>query len=296
MSDTATYILGLLGIPGVGRVAASRLVEHFSGPESLLECPREQLLLRLKGIARAADIAGEIEATLPERMAEARRRLGDLDAHEVQVITPLDEAWPPGIEDLDRADRPVILYAHGALETIARRKVAIFATPPLSEEAFTKSQAALRHVLRVDGVPVTGARSSFDTAVHSVCSSADHNVPSILVLGCGLGKLDVSFRSLASAVVRSRGVLLSPFDMEHGPFDHDDLERASIQAAISDVSLFIEPPSGSPEWGTLEWAVSAQRSVFLIGDAEAPQAVHRITGDTDLDWLEVAVALAGGER
>jgi predicted Rossmann fold nucleotide-binding protein DprA/Smf involved in DNA uptake len=296
LSDSAKYILALMDVPGVGRVAAGRLVEHFPDPGSLLECPREQRLLRLKGIARASEIVAEIETTLSARIDSAAEQLDELSKHEIRPVTILDPEWPKGLQDLQRSDRPVILYTYGNVETLAHPKVAMFARPPLSDHAFEQAQTALRHVLRLNAVPVTGATTSFDVVVHKVCASPDFDSPSIFVFPCGLGKMDKQLRPSATAAVRSRGLLISSFDMQHGPFEHDDFERAVVQAALAEVSVFVEPTPETPEWRALEWAVSAHRPVFVIGDLDDLPQAHRITTDTDYDWLELAITLPGEDH
>ncbi len=291
MHESARYILALLGIPGVGRVAAGRLAEYFPTADSILACPREQLQLRLKGVAHASEIVDEIRSTLPDRMEAAAGKLQELDEHQIGTVTPVDREWPAGLSDLDRSDRPVILYWHGHPAGLAKQQVALFAQPPLSEHAFELSQTALRHVLRAGGVPLTGARTSFDAAVHRVCASPDHNVPSTIVVSSGLGKIDKEFRPVATATVRAGGLLISSFELDHGPFKHDDRERALLQAALAKVCIFVEPTQRSPEANALDWAIEEGRSVFIIGEADGAEEAHRIVDETDFDWLEIAVNL-----
>jgi predicted Rossmann fold nucleotide-binding protein DprA/Smf involved in DNA uptake len=295
MSESAQYIMALLDVPGVGRVAATRMAERFATAEELLACPREQVVLRLKGVAHAAEIAEEIRETLRSRIASAEQRIADLGEHQIDPLTPLDTDWPANLSALDRSDRPVILYTHGPREVLTRKKVALFGRPPLTDEAFERSQTTLRRILRADAVPITGHGNPFDEVVNRVCSSPDHAAPSIVVASGGLDKLPASFRPLAASVVKSGGLLISSFELSHGPFEHDDYERAIVQAGLSDVSVFVEPQDSTPERKALEWVVAARRPAFLIGDVADLPDVHRLADDTDFDWLELAISLPHGE-
>ena len=50
---TVPFALALLSLEGAGRVTAHRLLERFPTAEAVREAPREQVLLRLKGVAHA---------------------------------------------------------------------------------------------------------------------------------------------------------------------------------------------------------------------------------------------------
>ena len=54
----APYVLALLSLDGVGRVTAHRLIEHFPTYDALRATPREQVLLRLKGLPHAERTVG----------------------------------------------------------------------------------------------------------------------------------------------------------------------------------------------------------------------------------------------
>jgi hypothetical protein len=57
--------------------------------------------------------------------------------------------------------------------------------------------------------------------------------------------------------------------MDHGPFDHDDVERALVQAAISRATAAFAPAATGPEGRALVWAAANGRPAFHAGDAPA---------------------------
>ena len=78
----------------------------------------------------------------------------------------------------------------------------------------------------------------------------------------------------ATALTRAGGLLVSPFPMAHGPFDHDDRERALVQAALGRAVLAVAPPADSPEDRAAAWAAEAGRPLLVLPPAppDAPWA------------------------
>ncbi len=64
-----------------------------------------------------------------------------------------------------------------------------------------------------------------------------------------------------------------------------------IQAALSNVAVFVEPAGGTPEHRSLEWFVATGRAAFVIGGADTPDHAHAMVEETDFDWLELALRL-----
>jgi hypothetical protein len=98
-------------------------------------------------------------------------------------------------------------------------------------------------------------------------------------------------RPVISATVKAGGLLLSPFAMDHGPFEHDDKERALVLAALAQTCVFFEPVPDTPEWRAMTWAVEAGRPVFGAA-AEGhplPAPVHPLHSEVDFDWVLAAV-------
>ena len=280
---TAPYALALLDLDGVGRVTAHRLLERFPTLDTLRATPREQVLLRLKGAPHA-------EATVdtlfdPEAMRapldRARQQVDALTKTGVHVVAAGMGGWPGGLDRLPRASRPVVVYGYGHLGALARPAVAVLARAPIEAAPFEAAQALARS-LAARGVPlVTGMAHGVDLALQKVGTGA--GAPPVAVLGSGLARMDRSLRPAATALVRAGGLLLSPFPMPHGPFDHDDRERALVQAALGGAVCAVAPPADSSEDRAAAWAAEAGVPLALVppappgaawaADALAPEAV-----------------------
>ena len=278
-----TFALALRSLDGVGRVTARRLAEHFDGPSDLRDHSREQVLLRIKGVANAEQIVRRLfeSNALPEALAETEERVQALDERGVTLIGPRSVDWPRGLGALPPAERPLLLWAHGHAEALPRRPSAAFlARPPLAEAPFERAQALAGHLLARGGMPVVGAQSGFDVALAK--RAAGQNAPAAMVAACGLGQVPREVRPVASQVVRAGGLLLSPFPMQHGPFEHDERERAQVQAAVARAAVFAPPEASTPEAHALGWATDAGPPAFVLGD-EAPGNAQLVRGEDDFD-------------
>ena len=270
---------------GVGWVTAGRLLQHFGTYEDLLGYPREQVLVRIKGVARAENLVrrffdrGQMNPLLQEAKAEHEQ----LESKGVTLLTPRDNRWPAGLADLPRARRPFLLYAYGAPDVLSRPVAALFARPPLSEACFERAQALTRHLMQADVSPATGAAHGFDVVMHKIAGSNRPPYPSVLAAPCGLAQLPSKMRPTASGVVRSGGVCLSPFPMQHGPFDHDDKTRALMLAALAQASVFVEPEASTPDGEALAWCEEARRPAFILPgeDTALPDHASLITSQND---------------
>lgn len=274
---------------GVGRVTAGTLLRHFPGYAALRDYPREQILTRLKGLPGAAALVNRLldpDAMQP-LLDAAEAALRDLASRSVRVLAAYGPGWPPGLGDLPRGGRPALLYTYGNLDVTTAPRVALVARPPLSDAGFERAQALIR-VLVGEGVGlVAGLSSGFDTVAHRL---SDGRVPAVHVASCGLGRIPNAMRPVASAAVRSGGLLLSSFPMDHGPFDHDEAERIGLQAALAPACVFVEPRPGTPERHAMEWALSAGRAVFALAGPEdaLPERVHRLRDAVDDAWVVTA--------
>ena len=291
MSDTTRFALTLDALDGVGRVTAGRLLSHFASYDDLLRYPREQVLARIKGAPRSEALV----ATLFDREAmdtlleKAEQTMEGLRKQRVTLVTMRDAAWPAGLHDLPRGNRPFLLHAYGRLDVLRRPIVAVLARPPLTTASVEQVQALAGHLVTRGVAPATGAAHALDEAVHKLCYGAGY--ASLLVASAGMAKAPSSMRPTISAVARAGGLFLSPFAMEHGPYEHDDKERALVLAALARACVFFEPTPHTPEWHAMTWAVETGRPVFGVAASQhpLPERVHPLHSDVDFDWVLAAV-------
>ena len=272
------FALALLSLDGVGRVTAHRVLERFPTLPAVRDAPLEQVLLRLKGAPNAERTVGALRDAAFDAALEAQRaRVRALEGKGVHVLAPGSEAWPPGLGALPRSDRPVALYAFGDLGALAWPSLSVLAVAPLEAGPFEAAQEVARRTMAQGRGLVVGAAHGVDLALQKLSVGA--RLPAVAVVGAGLGRLDRSMRPAATALARAGGLLVSPFPMGHGPFDHDDRERALVQAALGRAVLAVAPPPGSPEDRAAAWAVGAGRPVALVPPSRSDWAASALAVD-----------------
>ena len=282
---------------GVGRVTAGRLLSHFADYDDLLRYPREQVLARIKGAPRSKALVDALfdREAMSALLNEAGQTMESLRKQRVALVTMRDTAWPAGLGDLPRGSRPFLLHAYGRLDVLRQPIVAVLARPPLTTASVEQAQALVSHLVLHGVAPATGVSHALDEAVHKLCYGGATGFPSLLVASAGMTKTPSTMRPTISAVEHAGGLFLSPFAMNHGPFDHDDKERALVLAALAHACIFFEPTPHTPEWNALTWAAETGRPVFGVAADQhpLPERVHPLHSDVDFDWVLAAVQREG---
>ncbi len=250
--DAVSYALALPRLPGLGRVAAHRLLDAFPTFEALRATPREQVLHRLKGVPGAAALVATLfdDAAIEAALEAVAAEQAVLTARGIAVLTPNLPAWPAGLARLDRRDRPAALYVYGRADLLARPTVAFLGATGLPPEAFEYAQALIPALAARGVVPMGALASGFDVVVCKV--AADVPSPPVLVAGCGLGVVPPPMRPVAMQAAQANGALVSPFERGHGPFAHDEVDRARVMAALASVAVVFGGAPGGPEHRALD--------------------------------------------
>lgn len=297
MTETALFAHALLRLEGVGRVTAHRLLAAFPTYATLRGTPREQVLVRLKNVPNANQTVTKLfdEAVMLPLLAAARDELSNLQARHILATAPGDPGWPKTLDALDRAHRPVLLYTYGALALLHQPMLALLNRPPISKAAFDVAEDLARYAKQHGLYLATNLATGFDKVMSQVSASPPEARPTIMVLNCGLAQVEKSLRPVASAMTKRGGVLCSPFPLHHGPYEHDDTERARLQTALAVASVCFDPRRDTPEWRAMEWALEMKRPVFGVceaDDTELPQGAIPIKSSVDFGWILQAIRSA----
>ena len=275
----ASFASALLSLDGLGRVTAHRVLGRFDTPDALRATPREQVLLRIKGAPNAAALADRLLGdALADALDAAQARVAADAGRGIATVAPGDVAWPEGLDALPAASRPVLLRAYGDLSALGGPLVSVLAAPPLDAVAFEGVERLVALAATRGVAPVVGAEHGVDVALMK--RSAGSGRPAVAVAGAGLAELERSVRPAATQLARAGGLLVSPFEMTHGPFEHDLRERALVAAAIGRTVCAVAPAPGSPEDAAAAWAAEAGRPLVAIAPGDAAWADRARTAST----------------
>ena len=290
VSPRAAFAAALLSLDGVGRVTAHRVLAHFGSPAELRATPHEQVLLRIKGAPRAEALAATLQApALADAVATAQAAADADAARGISTLAPGGDAWPAGLDALPPAARPVVLRAYGPPEALGAPLVAVLAAAPLDAEPFEGAERLVGAAAARGVAPVLGAETGVDLALLKRALAA--GVRPVVVAGSGLGRVERSMRPALSQLTREGGLIVSPFGMTHGPFEHDLKERALVAAALARTVCAVAPAPGSPEDAAAAWAAEAHRPLVALAPGEAAWAERARTAEAPADAEALAAVV-----
>jgi len=275
------FAFALVHLDGVGKATAARLLERFETLEALRRYPREQVLLRLKGLPNATALVERLrdDAVMEPAFTAALDTLGSLGRKGVTVLAPNLPGWPASLNRIPPADRPALLYVYGPTDVVSLRPVALLGAPGLAEPAFDAMQALVRKMARFHLSAAGGIQHGFDVVLHKIALA--ERQPSLMVASSGLSQVPSSVRAQAAQSARGGSALLSAWDMEHGPFPHDDRHRGKVQAALSRAVVAFDPAPDSVEFHTLVWAAKNDIPTYVYpGHHPVPEG-HPAIEDLD---------------
>lgn len=270
LDDEQAAWLQLLDTPGVGRVAARRLLAAFGSAQGVVQAPRSALREVV-----GAELAGAFFADdRPDRqaalLARTRRWLDDQSDDSPRRLLLLgDPHYPRGL--LQTADPPLLLYAQGRIGLLQTPAVAIVGsrrpTPQGREHAARFAAELGRHGLTI----VSGLAHGIDGAAHE--GALDAGAASIAVVGTGLDRVyPVAHRGLARRLA-VEGLVISEFPLGTEPLAGNFPARNRIIAGLASGTLVVEAALRSGSLITARMAVEAGRDVFAIpGSIHSPQS------------------------
>lgn len=237
-------------------------MEHFPTLEALRGTPREQVLVRLKGLPRAEETVNTLfaEGVVEKEIENAEAYAKETQERRATIVTPLDGDYPARLTRLDVADRPTSLFLFGEASLLKTPAVALLAEPPISQPALEAASKLVTDLSRHAVTTIIGCSSGFDATL--LQQAAGIRAPTIAVVPAGLSKLETSLRPAAAALARSGGCLLSPFEMAHGPFDHDIKEAQRVQVALARVVVAFEIAPDANTAEMLTWVEAVGIPVF----------------------------------
>jgi DNA processing protein len=296
--DEFSAWLRLLETPGVGREAARALLAAFGSPEAVLRAStaaRKEIVP--PGTAAAL-------ARLPEQFdsrlgAGCQWLTGGDEARDVVALG--DPRYPQAL--LDSPDPPLLFYARGRIDLLARPAIAIVGSRNATAQGLENARAFATHLGGAGWVVVSGLALGIDGAAHEGALAGGGGT--IAVVGTGLDVVyPVRHRALAEKIAAG-GLLVSEFAVGTPALAENFPVRNRIIAALARGTLVVEAAVQSGSLITARLALEAGRDVFAIpGSIHSPQSrgCHALIKqgaklvDSANDIVEELAPLAGVPR
>jgi len=271
--------LRLVHSPGLTPSASRRLLAAFGSPEHAVSAgPGAWREVGGVDAAQALqqptlDPAALFDATQAWLAADPKRR---------RVLTLGDPAYPAAL--LETADPPLLLYAQGRIDLLARPSIAIVGSRHATPGGLDNARAFATYLSQAGMVIVSGLALGIDGAAHEgALDGAGLGGGTIAVVGTGLDRVyPKRHHALAHRLSEEAGLMLSEFALGSMPLSSHFPRRNRIIAGLTLGTLVVEAAVQSGSLITARLAVECGREVFAIpGSIHSPQSrgCHRLIKD-----------------
>jgi len=176
--------------------------------------------------------------------------------------------------------QPYIVYYVWDISLLDKHILGIVGPRKMSIYGQKVIETLFSHARDYDLVTISGMAEGVDQLCHSL--SLEHSLPTIAVLGGGLGRYSKrSERAMVQQIVAAGGLVLSEFRLGDQPTNYSFPQRNRIIAGLADL-LFL-PEAGKKSWSliTVDFALAMKTPVFAT-----PSSIFSATSEGILQLME----------
>lgn len=258
--------LHLLETPGIGRIAARRLLATFGSPAAVRGASRAALSAQV-----GATLANALQRPLDEVAVLAEATWDWLQGAPTRHVLTLDQPglYPRGW--LDSADPPLLLYTDGDLGLLQRPMLAIVGTRHPTPDGLSHAHDFAAAASAAGLCVVSGLALGVDGAAHEGALTGP--VGTVAVLGSGLDRIYPRSHVDLARRITAHGLLVSEMPLGTAPLPSHFPQRNRLIATAALGTLVVEAAVRSGSLLTARLSVEAGREVFAIpGSVHNPQS------------------------
>lgn len=271
-SPTATALVALMKLKGVGRRAALRIVDEPSRETD-------------PGIYRETVISKASHARVPtsELMSawvKSEEQLEQGYAAGVQAFSFHDDGYPERLRKIP--DPPAVLFVKGEVGGLrVTKSIAVVGTREPTPYGAKVAQKSARTAAEAGFAIVSGLAHGCDTCGHEGCLEG-HGV-GVAVLAHGLDRVyPAANRDLAKRLLEGGGCLVSEYPVGVTPMRASFAERDRIQSGLSDGVLVIETDVKGGTMHTVRFSRDQGRPLACIDHPEKWLGEEKTKGNQTL--------------
>lgn len=271
-SSTATALLALMRLRGVGRRAALRIVD--APPKD-----QDQASFQESIMARAEQ-AHLSESELVDAWKRSEQQLEQSVAAGVQAFSIHDEGYPSRLRMTP--DPPAVLFVKGNARALYGPKaVAIVGTREPTTYGATVARRSGKTAAEAGFVIVSGLAHGCDTFGHEGC--LDGKGEGVAVMAHGLDKVyPAANRDLAARLLDAGGCLVSEYPLGVTPIRTAFAERDRIQSGLADGILVIETDIKGGTMHTVRFSRDQRRPLACVAHPEKWLVEEKTRGNQKL--------------
>jgi DNA processing protein len=195
-------------------------------------------------------------------MDQAAREMEFLDRYQIKALFLNDPEYPRRLKECK--DAPIILYTRGEKGLNTKRALSVVGTRRASSYG---KEICRNMVLELaasieDLVIISGLAYGIDVIAHR--AALDAGIPTMAVLGHGLGTIYPHAHRETAKKIIEHGALLTDFHSGMGPERNNFLRRNRIIAGTGDATLVVESAAEGGALITANLASSYNRDVLAV--------------------------------
>jgi DNA processing protein len=260
------YFLRLAFASGVGPRALHKLLSELGDVAAICNASRATLSRIVSD-----KVAGVIVAApSPETRAKIDESLAWLAASgEHHLLTWAHPAYPKAL--LESGDAPIVLYAKGRIELLAKPAIAMVGSRNCSQGGADTAEAFAQALAERGVTVVSGMALGIDAASHvgALRATNAHSGSTIAVIGTGIDRVYPAKNKVLAHSIAERGLIVSEYPLGTPPLAENFPKRNRIISGLSLGVLVVEASMNSGSLITARLAGDQSREVFAI-----PGSIH----------------------
>jgi len=255
VKDDLKYLLALRFASGIGDITARRLLSAFHSPADIFSASKKSFL-------SVEGTTGRLYSILQSQVdwAAVDREMSFIHQHNVQVVSVLDDTYPPDLAAC--YDAPFLFFCKGRFDTSDKKIISIVGTRSATGYGKQVCRELVEGLASFRPVIVSGLAYGVDITAHK--TAMDCGLETYAVVAHGLHTIyPHAHRACAGRIVES-GCLISEFPWAEGPDRENFPRRNRIIAGLSQATVVVEASEKGGALITAKIAASYNREVFAF--------------------------------
>ncbi|MBL4709477.1 MAG: DNA-protecting protein DprA [Flavobacteriales bacterium] len=255
LADKLKYQIALTLIPGIGAIAAKKLIAYCGGVEAVFH-QKKSHLVKIPSIGEKT-AAAIVNSNV---FAEAEAELKFIEQNNITAHFYLDKTFPQRL--LHCEDSPIILYTKGNMNLNASKTLSIVGTRRATVKGKAITEKLVEELSDFDISVVSGLAYGIDITAHK--AALKNGLQTIGVLACGLDEIYPKAHYNTVDKMLNNGGIVSDYKSNTKLFPTQFAERNRIVAGMSDAIIVVESSEKGGSLITADLGNGYNRDVFAF--------------------------------
>ena len=248
------YLFALASVEGIGPVRIKRLLKRFGNIEQIFDAE----IVEIAQLPQFNHTLALRILAIPNRLAELRQKLVELDDRGISVLFSNDTEFPILLKSIP--DAPTVLCRVGALSDVGEKCIAIVGTKHPTVDSINVTLGLTIRLVEAGFTVVSGLAKGIDTAAHS--GTLETNGTTIGVLSTDLSTIYPPENYTLARRIFETGCLFSEHPFPTSPTPANLVLRNRIISGLSIATIVVETSREGGAMHTARYAQLQDRPVF----------------------------------